>query len=454
MLKNIFKVFLSNAVLTAVGLISSFIFPVLLSIEDYAYYQEYVLYLSYINICHLGIASGMFLNYAGKRYEMIDRKQYKSEIYLIYLVLSFFTFCGIVIYGVSKKRLILYVMLTIIPQCLIASFQALYQSWERFTAYSIINALPKILFTMVVVILAIIFNSLNGNIIICIYIIIIWGISLYLVIEFFYFTKGEKSNKIISKTNLSTAWNGFLITLGNYVNLIFHSIDKQFVHVLFSVTSFAQYSFAMSTQSIMTIFITALANPFYPKLAKGNIDKTFISKMKELLFVLGAYSGCAYFGVSFCVKHFISKYEDSLKVVAIFFAVFPAMAIINILYINLYKIRKIFKKYILTLIAMLILACGLNGISILFNTDYTGIAFATMVAYYIWLFYSQRDFEEIKINKKDILYLAGYFCIYFGLINITNDIVGFLVYIVVISVWNYLLYHNTIYYLVRTVINI
>ena len=314
--------------------------------------------------------------------------------------------------------------------------------------------MPKFFLTILIIVTYSIVKDINGSYVVILFIIIQWCVALYFVVEFSLFTKGVKCNSLLSKKNKETVVNGFLITFGNYVNLLFHSIDKQFVHILYSTFSFAQYSFAMSTQSIMTIFITALANPFYPRLAKGDIDKEFISKMKELLFVLGAYSGCAYFGVSFCVTHFISKYQDSLKVVAMFFAVFPAMAIINILYINLYKIRKKFKKYIFSLVAMLILACGLNGISILLNTDYTGIALATMAVYYVWLFYSQRDFEEIKINKKDILYIAGYFCIYFGLINITNDIVGFLVYIVVISVWNYLLYHNTIYYLVRTVINI
>lgn len=45
-----------------------------------AEYQQYLLYVSYINICHLGIASGMFLNYAGKKMEEIQKGRYKSEI--------------------------------------------------------------------------------------------------------------------------------------------------------------------------------------------------------------------------------------------------------------------------------------------------------------------------------------------------------------------------------------
>lgn len=146
MLKNIIKVLFSNVILVALSLIRSLIFPILLNVDDYAYYQEYLLYVSYVNICHLGIASGMFLNYAGKKYADIDKKQYKNEIYLIYIVLLFLAALGLLWSGVSKNVLVVYVSLTIIPQCLIASFQALYQAWERFTAYSVVNLLPRLLF--------------------------------------------------------------------------------------------------------------------------------------------------------------------------------------------------------------------------------------------------------------------------------------------------------------------
>ena len=98
MIKNIFKVLISNGVLMLLGLLNGFLFPILLSIEDFAYYQEYILYISYVNICHLGIASGMFLNYAGHEYKETDKAQYKSEIFLIYLVLGIFTLLGFILF--------------------------------------------------------------------------------------------------------------------------------------------------------------------------------------------------------------------------------------------------------------------------------------------------------------------------------------------------------------------
>lgn len=451
MLKNIIKILFSNVVLLFIGLINSFIFPILLTIEDYAYYQEYMLYISYVNICHLGIASGMFLNYAGKNYKKIDKQQYKSEIYLIYIVLIIFTFIGLFIYDITNKALLFYTAVTIIPQCLIASFLALYQAWERFSMYSIINILPKLIFTVFVLFMYWITKTINIDWVIISYIIISWSICMYFNIEFISFTKNVTLNKIFSKTNKNTVWNGFLITLGNYVNLLFHSIDKQFVSIFYSIASFALYSFAMSMQNFMLLFITALSTPFYPRLAKEDVSEEYIKTLKELLLIFGAYSGCVYFVISYFIKHFVTKYTDSLIIVAIFFAVFPAMAVINVLYINLYKIRKLLKRYILTLVGILFLVGILDYISILIVNDYIGISIATLIVYYIWMIYSQFDFKDININKIDYIFLFGFFIIYItSVIVISNDVLGFILYGLIISLWSYFTYCKTVKFFINS----
>lgn len=447
MLKNVIKVLFSNGVIATIGLINNFLFPFILTTTDYATYQEYMLYVSYINICHLGIASGMFLNYAGAQYSSIDKKQYKSEIYLLFLTLAGFTGIGIIVFVISQNKLLLYTVITIIPQCLIASFQALYQAWERFTEYSIINVLPKLLLTISIGVLFFI-GIADGNSAVLSNVVIVWGITLYFIYEFIRDTQGIKANKIFSKKNGKTTWNGLLITVGNYINILFHSIDKQFVLLIYSKESFALYSFAMSLQNIMMIFITALANPFYVRLARGDIDKDRIGRMKELLFIFGAYSGCAFFAVSFVVDKFISEYSGALIICSMFFAVFPAMAVINVLYINLYKIQQKLKQYIITLVGMLVVAAAANTIAVIFHGDYIGISLATMICYYIWLFYSQHHFKEIAIRLKDIFYLVGFMIIYFSSVTlIQNAVIGFIAYAVIISLWNRFLYKESVSYL-------
>ena len=91
------------------------------------------------------------------------------------------------------------------------------------------------------------------------------------------------------------------------------------------------------------------------------------------------------------------------------------MAVINCLYINLYKSRKLTGKYVRSLVTMLIIAIVLDALVILLKLDYVYLAVATVVAYYIWLVLGSFDFPELTITIKDYLYFATYFITYFFL---------------------------------------
>lgn len=452
MVKNVFKVLFSNAILILVGLCSSLLFPMLMSTDDYSFYQKYLLYVSYINICHIGIPSGMYLNYAGKDYRETDKKQYKSEVFLIYVVLLIGTNIGFLFAGVSQSQMVLLVTISIIPQCVISAFQALYQSWGKYTGYAIVNALPKTLLIIFFVFAYWGLNRVSGFSLVVLLLVINWGVTIYFTIDFFRFVKGYRCNKILSHENGVTTINGLLLTIGNYINILFHSIDKQFVLAFYNTNAFAMYSFAMSMQNIITIFITALANPFYTRIAKNDIDARELVQLRNILIVFGAYSGGAYFAVSFIVKNYIPNYMGALDIITNFFAVFPAMAVINVLYVNLYKLRHMLKKYIFVLVGMLAVVGALNGIVVLFELEYRGIAFATMISYYIWLLYSQVDFIDIKLSTREYIYILGFFFLYFSLQRIGNDIIGFLTYAVVITIWSLLIYKNTIVVLFKNLI--
>ena len=59
---NIFRALSANFIVAIVGFLGSFIFPRILTINDYALYHTFTLYLSYITILHLGFPSGMALD--------------------------------------------------------------------------------------------------------------------------------------------------------------------------------------------------------------------------------------------------------------------------------------------------------------------------------------------------------------------------------------------------------
>ena len=203
------------------------------------------------------------------------------------------------------------------------------QSWNRFRAFGRVSAILSLSVPIFAIAYYFVTGGLPGDTYIAIYLIANWLVTAYIVFENATFVRESKPNKLLSKRNFETEKIGLALVAGNYINTLFVSADKQFVNLFFDTEKFAFYSFAMSMQSLMTVFITSISQPLFPAMAQGKFHEKEYNDVKSLLVVFGSLSGCAYFAVSIIVKYFIPKYMESLSVVSVYFVVFPAMAVID-----------------------------------------------------------------------------------------------------------------------------
>lgn len=441
---NILRVLSANFWVAIVGFASSFVFPKILTIDDYALYHTFTLYLTYITILHLGFPSGMVINYAGKNYEEIDKNQYKTEIQIIGIILGFFTTLFLVLSLALKNRMLCYIALAIIPYDLIGSYKALLQAWSKFKEFSVISTVVVTSIPIVAFLYYVTVGNLPGDIYICIYLALYWIVTVFVITEIGKKIKGEKANPIWTKANWATEKTGLILVLGNYMNTLFVSADKQFVKWFFDNSRFAFYSFGMSMQALMTVFITSIAQPLFPAMAQGKFKDEEYNGIKKLLIVFGSLSGCAYFATSIIVKTFIHKYVDSLDVVGIYFVVFPAMAVVNCLYINLYKIKNRMSQYIRTLIAIFFTAVILNTIAVHIYPKYTGVSIATTITYYLWFLIGYKQFKFLKLTVNDALFLLIYTAGFFAITRGVNDYLGIPVYLVFISLLVLIFYRKDV----------
>ena len=426
---------MSNLVVVLVGFINGLVFPKLLSIDDYAFYQTFLLYSLYIGILHLGFPSGLFVNYGGKNYENRDKQQYKSEILFVLLSQLILTIACIMIAIYFKDDILFYTAFYIIPVNIIATYKALYQAWNQFKKFAIINTVISIAICLLMVIVYLIAGKSDARLAIFPYIIVNSFYCLFILYSFVKDTKGVKSNKVISSENIVTLQMGFLLMLGGAASIFLSSMDRFFIKALFTSYEFAMYSFALSMQSMINIFITAVSQPLYHKMASKQVASNTYSLLKELLLAFGSLSGCAYFACSIIVNWFLPQYVDSLKVMSIFFAIFPAVAVINCLYINLYKITGQIKKYMITIGMMIAIAFLLDVIAVNIYNNFLSISFSTTICYYIWLWYSSKHFENLTFTKQDVIFLAGFFLLFFVTTRFLDNISGVIIYSVCIIMW-------------------
>lgn len=445
--KDITSVFSSNVINLLIGIITGFLIPAFLSIDQYAYLKTFTLYIGYVGIFHFGFIDGLYIKYGGKREKELDKGMLKGEHSFLLsfqlIVTLFFLLMGIFL----KDNILLAFSLVILPTNMQTLFKFLFQALGQFGAYSKIMLItPNLLLIMNLFIIFILkldnyWPFVVGTLLIN-YIVFIG-----LEISFLRKEKGNKASVNIEriKDNFKV---GIFIMIGNLSSILFYSIDRWFVKYLFSVTEFAFYSFAISMMAVINILISSVTMTFYPYLIR-NQDEELYRKIKTYFLILGTIASGGYFAFSFIVMFFLKKYIPSLEIISILFAGFPAIIVINALYVNLYKAQKQERRYFFTVFKMLIVSIIIILIAVLIFKTPQSIAIATTLAFYVWYIYSAKDFKYLSINFNEIIYL----CLYLSLFFITTIYLswwqGAIVYFSSIVLINFAFYSKEIRDLIR-----
>ena len=444
MIVSLLKVLASNVTVLVLKLISGFLFPAAMSTEDYALYQTFALYISYITFAGFGFATGMFVNYGGKRYQDINLSRYKSEGHVLSGILLFSSALMAAASIFIRNEMMICITVCVLPYCICSSYQSLYQAWGQFKKFSRTNVLLNAIPLIGSAIIYFIFHRLSAKYYIFLFILVYVICTFSILYEFRVKTKGVHSCASFSNENFHTLKTGFAIFIGNYVNVLLCSVDKQFVKSIFSTIIFARYSFGLSLQSLLMVFITSTAQPMFNFLASGRIERKKYNLVKQMLLVLGTCSGMALFACRWIVTWLLPTYVESIEIIEIYFVIFPAMAVINCLYINLYKITKKSKQYIKTLVKVLLLSVVLNAVFVFVWRDSRAISAATVITYYIWLFADSRKFENLEFEAKDYLFIAFYFIAYICCQSIGNVCIGIGAYIMCIAINCLIFYKNSL----------
>lgn len=80
-IRDIFYSFSANAVSLGISVFMVMVVPRFLSVDDYGLWQLYLFYSSYLGFLHFGWEDGVYLRYAGKRLEELDRRRFAGQFY-------------------------------------------------------------------------------------------------------------------------------------------------------------------------------------------------------------------------------------------------------------------------------------------------------------------------------------------------------------------------------------
>ena len=210
---------------------------------------------------------------------------------------------------------------------------------------------------------------------------------------------------------------GIFVLLGNFVAIIFTTIDRLTVSSFFSITQFAIYTFAMSMCGFVTVFLQAVSQVFFPYLSGSDIQARTKAYgfLRPALVIFWAGSLAAYFPFSVWIKHYLPHYSDSLSLMAILLCTIGFSGQINILHANFFKVYRKQRTYFIIAGTSLIVAGILNLFTVSLLGTLKAVAATAIVSFSLWYLTNEVALRHLVASSaKEIVKWEFIICAYIG----------------------------------------
>lgn len=430
--KGITLIFLANVINMVFSLVVNFLLPKYLTTEAYAQIKSFQLYTGYVGMLHLGYADGMYLKYGGKRLYEINSMDLQRDIGTMRsFQLAICIVC--ILFSVFTRDIVLIAAsLVIVPLNMTSYYRSLFQAVGEFDQYArIMNLTAFSTFLVNVTLVALhVYSGYGYYLVLYVCIdVIVWGLLEWIL--------GHKcALKCILafdlKTFIRNISDGFLLMLGNASSMMLTGMDRWFIKVLMDDFAFAQYSFAVSVENMMSVAVTPISTTLYNYFCTHK-DRESVVRLQGLIVLFSAIIVSSAFPAKWIIELFLPHYSSSVGVIFILFGAQIFYIIVRCIYTNLYKAQKRQKIYFTKLSVVLIFGFLVNAVLYLVFSIKESFAVGTLLSGVLWLIMCRRDFTDIPLGYKTNLFLllTTVLFIFYGICF--EAIVGFFLYLISVS---------------------
>lgn len=294
--------------------------PKVISVEEYGYWQLFILYGSFIGLFLLGLSDGVYLLYGGKEFNDLDWAEIKSKVIFTLFVQSLFAAIIIIWFiGISldKTRLLVFISSAIflVIGNLITLLGFILLATDKIKEYSKAVFLEKGIFLFFLVILFFI-HELTVYTIIGGFLISKLASLIYLSK---FFTQIRKVKRLGLKPTFSLVKKdcifGFTLMLSNLTDAGILGIGKFIIEDRWNIETFAKISLSLSAVFFFMVLITQVSLVLFPTLRKFSADqqsKTLKISIDFLSYLLlGCYIG--YYPLIHILTGWLPQYANGLR---------------------------------------------------------------------------------------------------------------------------------------------
>jgi len=422
------------------SMLISLILPKLLGVEEFAYWQLFILYSGYVGFFHFGLSDGLYLRYGGTDLDDMDKDLLGSQFRMMVawqISISLIAFFAIPFVVQTDARRFVWVMTAIYLVLANATWCMgfIFQAANETRIYSIGIILSKAL-VVLYIIYTWVSHTYDYRSYIIFYVVaqgVACAFSLYKGRKFL-FSKWIGFKKTVTEV-VKNAAIGINLTFANIASSLTLGIGKIFVDHRWGLNAFGVLSLAVSLVNFALQFISQASMVLFPQMRQTGKEKqeVLFNSLDQVLgiFLCGAlllYTPCSYL-----VSAWLPDYSNSLVYLSVLLPVCVLDGKMQLLY-NTYM--KVFRWEKL-LMAINIGSCVLSGgLCVVFSCIYNNVvsvAFAIVFAIAARNVVSSILISRVafnrRINVSTVLELV--LCFWFVTVNrVFSAEVAFLCYAV------------------------
>ncbi len=351
--KKIAKNLIISVTVQIVYLLVSFILnlvvPKFLNEYQYAYWQTFVLYVTYVGFLHLGLLDGFLLRYSQYDYDELDKKSVRSQFVIMLNILTLVAIIGVLFAFCflhhEQKVIVIFVCIGIVTKNIVTYTSHLYQVTNKIGSYAIITMIQRITYGGIILLLIIL--DVQRFELYCLADIFGDGLAiLYSVIKTPKFFIGSmdkiKSSYREWRTNVSS---GAILMLSNWSSMLLLGVAKIIIQSRWGELTFGKIALSFSVTNLFISFLTAVSIVLFPTLKRmeqDHLPDLYESLRKRmvpflLLILLLYFPGC------WLLELFLPNYAESTKYIGIILPLIVFTSKTNLLsnnYLKAYRKEK------------------------------------------------------------------------------------------------------------------
>lgn len=446
-IKNVLYVLINNGFSVLSGILVGFMIPKIMGVSDYGYYKTFTLYASYIGLFHFGFVDGIYLYYAGKNFDELNKEQFRTFFRFLllmqFIVMIVITGSSMFFIGSEYFYVILFVGLDVLAINITTYFDFITQITMRFKLLSIRGLLRSTITILSVVVLYFLYRFNSSNISYLIYICIVLAINYFFVIWYSFTYRsisfGKCSGFAHEKEKILSFFKvGIPLLFANLIAQLIFLVDQQFVNIFFDNDTYSTYAFAYNMIGLVTIATGAISTVFYPTLKQMNPEsiKAKYSDINRYLLIFVAFCLAAYYPLTIVVKWILPDYISSLDILRIIIPGVLISSSISVIKFNCYKNFNQINRYFIKSLFVLILAVAADIVAYLIFKNTMSISIVSIIVLLVWYIVIEYYFVAKYHVKwiKNFLYMIVCISLFYGTSFIENVYLGGSIYVLAILI--------------------